>query len=755
VDADSHTTTTFYNAFGELRLRTDANGRSVRYDRDALGRCFNARSICRANQTATYNYDSGRVSRPGAAGVRHQLRRVLSSATYDALSRVKSEVRRVDGVTMTMTQTYDTLSRPDITTYPRGAQAGLAIQHVYDATTGDLASIKDITGGKVLWTAIRRDAEGRLREELMGDARVARPRLLDPRLRCPRPAHLAPDLPPAGMPTIQNLSYSYYANATLKTRTDGNLGMVETFDYDSLERLTTWTIGSKGTATYGYDDAATCSAATSSAGLGLANVAFTYTGGTTGGPNAIKHSVIGTTAADYTYYANGAQKSGGKRTNIDYQAYDLPRTITTAQGTFTFAYDAAQARAEKKAPGGTTRYFGTRAEHRTIPGQTISHVFHVFAERPVADVVWQEPATGTTPVETVLFLHQDNLGFRGHHHQARRRHPGAAQVRSLRDARQPTDLVTPAGAFTRAPKAAFTGQDEDDDLGLVNMKGRIYDPSLMRFLSTDPMVGNPVSGQRWNPYSYVVNSPTNLVGSLGPRRRSTARQRGGRQAGHRADVGGDLHGDRDGLHQPGGGGRHADQRADHQDPTSDDSGSQTVANAPFSSGESVLASDMVWARRGGRGRATSQPQIHASASGKGPYNGPMGNAKDLNPKLLANLTAFGNTLTEPGPKSPSPLTTMMRYQNGEYHFILAVDKSTGKGRIVLEKMPQGKSQTDMEWKMGTHYTKNEYVPILGHSHPYVGGKGEEKVSWWDVDHANPTSGTWPSRRGDLPLRTGD
>src|SRR6185436_16803232 len=540
-----------------------------------------------------------------------------------------------------------------------------------------------------------------------------------------------------GMPTIQNLSYSYYANATLKTRTDGNLGMVETFDYDSLERLTTWTIGSKGTATYGYDDAGNLLSRTSSAGLGLANVAFTYTGGTTGGPNAIKHSVIGTTAADYTYYANGAQKSGGKRTNIDYQAYDLPRTITTAQGTFTFAYDAAQARAEKKAPGGTTRYFGTRAEHRTIPGQTISHVFHVFAERPVADVVWQEPATGTTPVETVLFLHQDNLGsvdtitkLGGAIQEQRKYDPFGTRVSR-------TDLVTPAGAFTRAPKAAFTGQDEDDDLGLVNMKGRIYDPSLMRFLSTDPMVGNPVSGQRWNPYSYVVNSPTNLVDPLGlDEDPPPGSEEAVKQATERMweaicmETG-------MGCISREGAGATPTSGPTTKTPTSDDSGSQTVANAPFSSGESVLASDMVWAGVGAGGGATSQPQIHASASGKGPYNGPMGNAKDLNPKLLANLTAFGNTLTEPGPKSPSPLTTMMRYQNGEYHFIVAVDKSTGKGRIVLEKMPQGKSQTDMEWKMGTHYTKNEYVPILGHSHPYVGGKGEEKVSWWDVDHANP------------------
>jgi hypothetical protein len=41
------------------------------------------------------------------------------------------------------------------------------------------------------------------------------------------------------------------------------------------------------------------------------------------------------------------------------------------------------------------------------------------------------------------------------------------------------------------------------------MKGRVYDPAEKRFLTPDPMVGDPADGQQYNPYSYVRNSPLN------------------------------------------------------------------------------------------------------------------------------------------------------------------------------------------------------------------------------------------------------
>jgi RHS repeat-associated protein len=54
-----------------------------------------------------------------------------------------------------------------------------------------------------------------------------------------------------------------------------------------------------------------------------------------------------------------------------------------------------------------------------------------------------------------------------------------------------------------------------DELGLVNMKGRVYDPKLGRFLTTDPIVANLFSGQSFNSYAYVLGNPLSYVDPSG------------------------------------------------------------------------------------------------------------------------------------------------------------------------------------------------------------------------------------------------
>ena len=61
-----------------------------------------------------------------------------------------------------------------------------------------------------------------------------------------------------------------------------------------------------------------------------------------------------------------------------------------------------------------------------------------------------------------------------------------------------SDSLTPRG---------FTGHEMLDDLGLVHMNGRIYDPLLGRFLSADVVVQFPSDLQSYNRYSYVRNNP--------------------------------------------------------------------------------------------------------------------------------------------------------------------------------------------------------------------------------------------------------
>ena len=53
----------------------------------------------------------------------------------------------------------------------------------------------------------------------------------------------------------------------------------------------------------------------------------------------------------------------------------------------------------------------------------------------------------------------------------------------------------------------YTGHEHLDQLGLIDMKGRMYDAKLGRFLSPDPFVQAPTNPQNYNRYSYCLNNP--------------------------------------------------------------------------------------------------------------------------------------------------------------------------------------------------------------------------------------------------------
>ncbi len=64
-------------------------------------------------------------------------------------------------------------------------------------------------------------------------------------------------------------------------------------------------------------------------------------------------------------------------------------------------------------------------------------------------------------------------------------------------------------------RQGFTGHEMLDNVGLVHMNGRVYDPALGRFLSVDPLIGDLGDSQSVNPYAYVGNRPLNASDPTG------------------------------------------------------------------------------------------------------------------------------------------------------------------------------------------------------------------------------------------------
>ena len=70
-------------------------------------------------------------------------------------------------------------------------------------------------------------------------------------------------------------------------------------------------------------------------------------------------------------------------------------------------------------------------------------------------------------------------------------------------------------------KRGFTDHEHLDEVDIIHMNGRIYDPRLGRFLNADPIVQAPAYSQSYNRYAYTFNSPLSFVDPSGLQCRGT------------------------------------------------------------------------------------------------------------------------------------------------------------------------------------------------------------------------------------------
>jgi RHS repeat-associated protein len=310
-----------------------------------------------------------------------------------------------------------------------------------------------------------------------------------------------------------SLTYDYDFDGQVHHKHDRLVKRRDTFSYDALHRLDGWTLSSvipgppgfpEATPTlhetaYVYDPLGNLSTVVRDGALQESNL---Y--GQNGKPHALTHDLQGA----YLYDARGRQEHTSKR-EVTFTEHDLPRTIDTAAGQTRFSYDAAGRRVKKAGPAESLITLAGLYERHVSAG-TVRHVFIIEGgEGPVAERSYEE-VSGAGSTE---YLHRDPLGSVG----AVSDQAGAllhARYYEPFGARRDKD-GDPAAAPPGDPRLGFAGHVHDEDLGLIDMRGRIYDPALRRFLTPDPHVTDPLSGQSYNRYSYVVNNPINLTDPSG------------------------------------------------------------------------------------------------------------------------------------------------------------------------------------------------------------------------------------------------
>ncbi|WP_426746864.1 polymorphic toxin-type HINT domain-containing protein [Myxococcus faecalis] len=488
TDPDSGVTTVGYNAFGEPRVETDGNGHQTVFETyDALGRQLR---VTTKDGVYTLEWDT---ELKGALTSSTSPDGVTVSHLYNGQGLLEQSTWIIEGTAYTVNRTYDVNGRLSTLLYPQVGTRRFSLVHTY-TDYGFLKDVRAPSATKAFWVAQAHDDFGQLTSEQLGnDVVTSRRHDLRGRLRFI-------DSRRAGT-VLQGLAYEWDLEGNLKSRGDTLARTTEDFEYDTLDRLTKWSVFQncrRSVLEYRYDDLGNLLERRVLEGSGTATTGI-YTGAGAG-PHAVKQ----TQAGSYTYDASGNQVSGPGRA-VSYTAFALPRQITGPGREVSFKYDGGQSRVLKRSSiGGVTTYVGSLYEKRQQGGQA-QHIFHVTGGgRPVAQVHWADGGADQT-----LYLLGDHLGSTERVVDALGNVLDGERMKfePFGDGRLPHALPVAASVATGMVKKGFTGHEDDDEFGLVNMGGRIYDPETARFLTPDPFIQFPQDGQSYNRYAYTLNNP--------------------------------------------------------------------------------------------------------------------------------------------------------------------------------------------------------------------------------------------------------
>ena len=558
-----------YNGHGELTEREDARGATY-YGYDKLGR-----RTCAADRggTATWEYDpangTGLLDRRG-----YDRDTVLTEAddcalgsdfaetyTYNTDARLETVTTAIVDdrdsaapTTLTRSYAYDVYGRLASTTYPSSvATAAVKVDYEYNERG---YRTKLMHGETALVNVTARTAYGQSKAESYGNG-VRTRRDYD---ELGRLSDI--DTIRRGA-KIQDNTYAWRSDGSLQRRTAraGSRVKREYFAYDYLNRLkgATTRLGDSSAASrtlaFDYDLRGNLKTKTSDVLADKSTTGYEYEPGT----NRLHEATIGDVEYRFTpdtsghieRYACWDDDEDGvddcadvDDTFIGWNARGLAEKVTvgdsktdttpTARDSFHYGPDGARyfkktEWAEETSTGGMTTtvtktsrkyYAGAYEKTVTVGGDTVERT-------RIGDSVVHVRTTPAglmpTPLSVFEYVHRDHLGsvesvtneageelvVLGHDpYGERRKNDWTARLTEA-------EIETLPGAHGERVSRGFTKHEHLDRTGLIHMNGRMYDPRLGRFLSPDPIVGDPTSSQSWNLYSYVGNNPLSYVDPTG------------------------------------------------------------------------------------------------------------------------------------------------------------------------------------------------------------------------------------------------
>ncbi|WP_169045600.1 RHS repeat-associated core domain-containing protein [Aeromonas salmonicida] len=501
-----------YNAFGELISQQDGKGKQTRFQYDALGRL-----ISRQHPDALdcFNYDAatygiGQLVRQtrftgGTCDQSLVSSRYTRSYRYDDKGRKVAEEAVFKGQTLAMGYTYDGYGRLSQTRYPSADNRPLTVRQRYNPA-GYPSELVDETTQQLIQRTDRMDATGKVVQETLGNQVVI------------NNAYVAgTDLLSESSSTLGGRDllaqrYEYDMGFNLVERSHqisfsplSRTRIEERFEYDDLNRLTRVAQSHQGkwqqSERYTYDP--------------LGNLLNSLKLGGYSYDPAHPYRLVQVGSKRLGYDTNGNVINDGDRT-LTYEGDDRPTSISKGQESTHFAYGSDDVRywrqdvrvADGKRTTLDTFYLDKVYEKQVRTGDKGGLTEHRYY---VGNLILVRRSNQT---EDRLYQHLDHQGSvilvsdqKGDVAQAFA-YSGFGEQRRLLLASRFAALLTPT-------RRGYTGHEMIEDLGIIHMNGRLYDPAMGRFLQADPYVPEPSDGQSFNRYAYVRNNPLNAVDPSG------------------------------------------------------------------------------------------------------------------------------------------------------------------------------------------------------------------------------------------------
>ncbi len=564
-DPDKGSWNYFYNAFGEMIEQQDANGNLLLNQYDILGRIIVRQNLKDNDSNPTTNdlvlegdiswkYDSEHVGYGRSDFVFDSITGYRQSYSYDAYgrpSRTETKLGHHAGnTTYTTSVTYDQYGRIFQKFDASGDNWGARYRY------NDFGYLKSITEAKLVdgshklyFTVGAMTPRGQVKTLIWGENTATSHRSYDPARGVPTSL-----VTHHGMYTVQDLEVDFDDFANLIKRINRGYGdsintlspheksLTETFKYDALNRLTETSLDGNVTQTQTYDSFGNIKTKSDVGTYSYGQIKTCSLDGSSA--NFAPHAVSAVALSDggsesYIYDCNGNLLSNTSATgdrSFVYSSFNKVTQITKGNRQIDFAYSPSRSRYLRVDKNINTQMI----EKTTYYMDSVEKIIHSNGEIEVKRYIDGQvlvsntfsDASAQTFDSVVQYLIKDYLGStelvinetpisldgQMQFIAADFAFDAWGKRRKSNNWQSMTFLETvsfSSGVVANTTNRGFTGHEMLDDVGVIHMNGRIYDPRLGRFLQADPFIDGAGFTQGYNRYSYGANNPLSGVDPSG------------------------------------------------------------------------------------------------------------------------------------------------------------------------------------------------------------------------------------------------